>query len=279
MPGATTTAPTAAPATTSPAGPGRARRTLALAGAETRLFLRNRTAVVNSVLLPLLLVAAVPMLGPGDGAVPVGPRLLVSAVGIMLIFLTYYNLLTTFVARREELVLQRMRTGELTGAEVVLGIATPTLLVTAGQVALVGVGIAVLGEWTAPVDVVLPLVGLIGGAALMLLLAAASTAFTRTSESAQITALPLLVVSASLCGLFFPLTALPDPLATVARFLPLTPVVELTQLGLAGRTWTGEAVDLAGAWTGALLPLAVLAGWLVAGGLLARRWFRWAPRR
>ncbi|MCF6507349.1 ABC transporter permease [Blastococcus sp. MG754426] len=271
-----TTATTTAPPAT---GPSRTRRTLALAGAETRLFLRNRTAVVNSVLLPLLLVAAVPALGVGGGEVAVGPRLLVSAIGVMLVFLTYYNLLTTFVARRQELVLQRMRTGELTGTEVVLGIAAPTLLVTVGQVALVGIGVAVLGEWSAPVDVVLPLVALVGGAALMLLLAAASTAFTRTSESAQITALPFLVVSSSLCGVFFPLSVLPDVLATAARMLPLTPVVELAQLGLAGTTWDGQGVGWAGAWTEALVPLAVLAAWLGIGASLARRWFRWAPRR
>ncbi|MGY1720055.1 ABC transporter permease [Blastococcus sp. SYSU DS0552] len=270
---------TAVPTTTSPAGPSRLRRTLALAGAETRLYLRNRTAVVNSAVLPLLLVAAVPLLGFGDGAVPAGPRLLVSAIGVMLVFLTYTNLLTTFVARREDLVLQRMRTGELTGAEVILGTATPTLLITVGQVVLVGAGIAVLGEWAMPVDVVLPLVALIGGGALMLLLAAASTAFTRTPESAQITALPLLLVSTTLSGLFFPLSVLPDPLATAARFLPLTPTVELSQLGLAGQTWSGEAVDWAGAWSAATLPLAVLAGWLVVAGVLARRGFRWAPRR
>jgi ABC-2 type transport system permease protein len=262
-----------------PAGPSRAHRTLALAGAEVRLFLRNRTAVVNSILLPLLLVAAVPALGMGGDAIAVGPQLLVTAIGVTLIFLTYYNLLTTFVARREELVLQRMRTGELTEAEVVLGIAAPTLLVTAGQVLLVAAGIAVLGEWSAPVDVVLPVVALIGGGALMLVLAATSTAFTRTAESAQITALPLLVVSTGLCGLFVPLSLLPDQLATVARFLPLTPIVELSQLGLAGVTWRGDAVDLAGAWSAAVLPLAVLAGWLVVGSVLARRGFRWTPRR
>lgn len=261
------------------AGPSRLRRTLALAGAETRLFARNRTAVVNSVLMPLLLVAAVPVLGVGGADLAIGPRLVVTAIGVMLVFVTYYNLLTTFVARRQELVLQRMRTGELTGAEVVLGTAAPTLLVTVAQVVLVAVGVGVLGEWSAPVDVVLPVVALLGGAALMVLLAAASTAFTRTSESAQITALPFMLVSTALCGLFFPLTVLPDGLAAAARFLPLTPVVELGQLGLAGTTWDGDAVDLAGAWSAAPLPVAVLAGWLLVGSALARSGFRWAPRR
>jgi ABC-2 type transport system permease protein len=273
------TTTTSRPVPAAPAGPGRARRTLALARAEVRLFLRNRTAVVNSAVLPLLLVAAVPALGLGEDAIAVGPQLVVTAIGVTLVFLTYYNLLTTFVARREEQVLQRMRTGELTETEVVLGIAAPTMLVTVGQIALVAAGIAVLGEWSAPVDVVLPLIAVVLGAVLMLVLAAASTAFTRTAESAQITALPLLMISTALGGLFVPLSTFPEGLAAVARFLPLTPVVELAQLGLAGLTWDGEAVDLAGAWTAAVLPLTVLAGWLVIGAVLARRTFRWAPRR
>jgi ABC-2 type transport system permease protein len=257
---------------------GAPRRVAALAAAETRLLLRNRTAVVNSMLLPLLLVGAVPVLGM-DGGVDTGPRLIVLAVGVTLVFVTYYNLVTTFVARREELVLQRMRTGELSEAEVLFGTAVPTLLVTVAQVGLVVIGVVVLGQWVTPVDVVLPLLALVGGTTLMVLLAAASTSFTRTAESAQITTLPLVMAAAALSGLFFPLTALPDHLAQVARFLPLTPIVELTQLGFVGQTWDGEAVSREGAWAAAPLPLAVLAGWVLVAAVVARRVFRWAPRR
>ena len=46
-----------------PVAPSRLRRVGSLAAAETRLLLRNRTAVVNSVLMPLLLVALVPGMG------------------------------------------------------------------------------------------------------------------------------------------------------------------------------------------------------------------------
>jgi ABC-type multidrug transport system permease subunit len=268
-----TSSPTALAA---PAGPGARRRVLALAAAETRLLLRNRTAVVNSVLMPLLLVASVRLMGLDTA---VGPRLLVVSIGTTLLFLTYYNLVTTFVARREDLVLQRMRTGELTEPEILLGTAVPTLLVTVVQVALTASGLAVLGEWAAPVDVVLPLLALLGGAALMVVLAAGSTSFTRTAESAQITTLPLVLVATVASGLFVPMTAFPEAVAHALRFLPLNPVVELTQLGLLGRTWDGRAVDLAGAWTSALQPLAVLAAWVVVAGLAAARVFRWAPRR
>ncbi|WP_158579841.1 ABC transporter permease [Geodermatophilus marinus] len=259
---------------TAPAGPSRARRIAALVGAETRLLLRNRTALVNSVALPLLLVAFVPLVGDVGGRGLVG-----TAVVVTLVFLTYYNLVTTYVARREDLVLQRLRTGELSGPEVLLATAVPTLLVTAGQVVLLAAGIAVLGRWTAPVDVVLPLLAVVLGAALMVVLATASTLFTRTPESAQITTLPVVVGATALSGLFFPLTALPEALATVARLLPLTPVVELLQLGLAGRTWDGAAVAGADLYGAALVPLAVLVAWLLGAGALTARAFRWAPRR
>ena len=267
------------PPETARPGSGAPRRIRALAAAETRLLLRNRTAVVNSVLAPLLLVAAVRLVAP-DGDPGAGPALVVTAIAVGLVFTTYYNLVTTFVARREELVLQRMRTGELTDAEVLLGTALPSLLVTLAQVVVVLAGAVVIGEWSAPVDVVLPVLATVAGALLMVLLAAASTAFTGTAESAQITTMPFVVAATSLSGLFIPLTAFPEPLAAVARFLPLTPVVELTRLGLVGRTWDGVPVaDVADAWAHAALPSAVLAGWLLAAALLAPRVFRWAPRR
>jgi len=267
------------PPTATRPGAAALRRIRALAAAETRLLLRNRTAVVNSVLAPLLLVAAVRLVAP-DGDPGAGPALVVTAIAVSLVFTTYYNLVTTFVARREERVLQRMRTGELTDAEVLFGTALPTLLLTLVQVVVVLAGALLIGEWSAPVDVVLPVLAAVAGGLLMVLLAAACTAFTGTAESAQITTMPFVVAATSLSGLFVPLTAFPEQLASVARFLPLTPVVELTQLGLAGRTWDGVPVgDLAGAWAHAPLPLAVLTGWLLVAAVTAPRVFRWAPRR
>ena len=259
------------------AGPSRLRRVGALAAAETLLLLRNRTAVVNSVLSPLLLVALVPVLGPGDA--PLGQTLLTSAAAFTLVFLTYYNLVTTYVARREALVLQRMRTGELSDGEVLAATAVPTLLVTVVQLVLVAVGVVVLGEWRAPVDPVLPVLAVLLGAVLMVVLATLSSVYTRTPESAQITTLPVVVGATALSGLFFPLSVLPEALVAVARLLPVTPVVELVQLGLTGRTWDGEAVAGADLWWAALAPLAVAAAWVVLAGAASRRWFRWAPER
>jgi ABC-2 type transport system permease protein len=110
-------------------------------------------------------------------------------------------------------------------------------------------------------------------------LAAVSTSFTRTVEAAQFTTMPLVLTAMMLSGLLVPLSDFPEKLAQVARLLPLTPVVELSRLGLVGETWDGQAVDTAGAWAASPLALVVLAGWLGGGALLARRVFRWAPRR
>jgi ABC-2 type transport system permease protein len=259
-------------------GSGR-RRVLALASAEIRLLLRNRTAVVSSLLGPGLLLGSVAVIDVSNGLELDGPDFIARAIGITLTFVAYYNLVTTFVARREELVLQRMRTGELTDGEILLGTAVPTLLVTVVQILVVAVGMVALGRWSTPVDVVLPLLALLGGGALMVVLAAATTSFTRTVEAAQFTTLPLVLAATFCSGLLVALSGFPQQLAQVFRLLPLTPVVELSRLGLVGETWSGHAVDTAGAWAAAPVPLAVLAGWLVIGAVVARRVFRWAPRR
>lgn len=265
--------------TATPAPPSRLTRLRSAATAEARLLVRNRTAVFNSVLMPVLLVAAVPALGVGGGEVGIGPTMLTAAVVISLVYLTYYNLVTTYVARREELVLQRMRTGELSDGEVLAATAVPTLVVTVGQLLLVTAGVVALGEWRAPVQPLLVVAAVLAGLVLMVLLAIASTGFTRTAESAQITTLPIVLVSSALSGLFFPLSVLPDTLSGIARFLPVTPVVDLLHLGFAGTTWEGDPVGDTSVWTWAAFPAAVLLAWIVLGGLLARRGFRWAPRR
>lgn len=260
-------------------GPSRPARLRAAAGAEARLLVRNRTAVFNSVLMPLLLVAAVPALGIGGGEVGLGPTLLTAAVVISLVYLTYYNLVTTYVARREDLVLQRMRTGELSDGEVLAATAVPTLLVTVGQLVVVTAGVVALGEWSAPVQPLLVVVGVLAGLVLMVLLAIASTGFTRTAESAQITTLPIVLVSSALSGMFFPLSTLPEWLSGIARFLPVTPVVDLLHLGFSGTTWEGEPIGDVSVWTWAVFPAGVLVAWIVVAAVLARRGFRWAPRR
>lgn len=111
------------------------------------------------------------------------------------------------------------------------------------------------------------------------LLAAVSTAVTRTVEMAQVTTLPVLVIPFVFSGLLIPLGMLPGPLRGLAQALPLTPVAELMRLALTGTAISGHHLGLAATFGAALIPVLVLTAWIVAAGWAARRWFRWEPRR
>ncbi|MDT0345036.1 ABC transporter permease [Streptomyces litchfieldiae] len=251
---------------------GARRRMRALGRAEMTLLLRNRTALFVALLMPVGMVGMswsssreLDLAGTGLSR---GEAVLTGGVGLVLVMVVYLGLVPTYVARREERVLKRLRTGELTDAEIMAGTALPAAALAVAQcVVLVASGSVVL-DVAAPRQVPLLIVGLVMGVVLLTACAAATASFTRTVESAQITGLPLLMVSVVGSGLYVPLEVLPDRVADVCRLLPLTAVVELIKGGwLGGLDGTGllRALGLAVAWT----ALAVFA---------VRRWFRWEPR-
>ena len=255
------------------------RRATALARGELRLLTRNRTAMITALLLPVAMVGFLGATGIGDQTdVPPGAMLTTLMVCFVLLFVVYYNLVSVYVARREELVLKRLRVGEATDAEILTGGALPSLLIALVQTVVVAIGVAVVVGAEAPVNVLLPLLGLTVGAVVFVLLAGASTAFTRNVEMAQVSTMPVLFICMLGSGMMVPISVFPDTLAQVLRFLPMTPVVELSNLGLAGLTWDGTAVDLAGSFEAAMVPMAILLVWLALGTWALRRWFRWEPR-
>ncbi|MFC1440962.1 ABC transporter permease [Streptacidiphilus sp. N1-10] len=255
----------------------RARDRLAALGrAEATLLLRNRTALATALLLPAGMVAAwSPALGgpaDGSGAGVDADRLLVSSgIGFILLFAVYYNLVAAYVARRESLVLKRLRTGEPTDPEILAGTALPAAAVAVAQcLALVAAG-TVLLHLPLPRRPVLLLAGVALGVVLMAALAAASTVVTRSVELAQLTTAPLLAVSALGSGLLLPLRSLPHPLGEVCRWLPLTPVLDLVRTGWLGGTPADPAEPL--------LALGAALAWTLLAVFAVHRWFRWEPRR
>ncbi|PZR52114.1 ABC transporter permease [Xylanimonas oleitrophica] len=261
-----------------------ARRVGSLARAELLLLVRNRTALFNALLLsPLTVVflAAVTGLPDDDAGAQAlfGASLMTMLVAFSLLFVVYYNLTTALVARREEVVLKRLLTGESNAAEILTATAAPALAVMLGQAVLGTVAVVALMEPPAFTNPVLLLVALLGGTVVFVLLAAASTGFTRTVESAQLTTLPVLLVTLLFSGLSLPLSMLPDLVQRLAALTPLHPVVALMRLGLSGTDADGAVLTFAETFAAAVGPLAVLVAWVLVGVLAMRRWMRWQPRR
>ncbi|MGW8950658.1 ABC transporter permease [Streptomyces sp. NPDC055709] len=265
----TTSTTTTTPVTTTTA----AGRLTALGRAELTLLVRNRTALFVALLMPVAMV--VPLRSTLDRfdlagtGVTVGGALLTGAIGLVLILVVYLNLTSAFVARREELVLKRLRTGEVSDLEVLAGTALPAAALALVQCALIVVAGAVFLGTGAPPRPELLLAGMLLGTVLMTALAAATSAITRTVESSQITTMPLFLVTAAGSGLFVPLDLLPERIASVCELLPMTGAVRLVEAGLLGGA---GAADWAGAALSAL-------AWTVISVFAVRRWFRWEPRR
>jgi ABC-2 type transport system permease protein len=256
-----------------------ARRVRSLSSAEMRLLWRNKTAVFTALAMPVGMVLITVASGVQDATdVGMGPFVVLALTAFTLLFVVYYNLVAAYVARREDLVLKRLRTGEATDREVLLGMAAPSVVVAIAQIVVGIVAAAAFLDFGRLVNPLLIVVGVGGGAVVFVLLAAASTAFTRNVEIAQITTLPVAVVSMMFSGLLLPLDVFPAAGEQVARLLPLTPVVELVNLGFTGTAGAAAPMDLVATFGEAIVPVAVLVAWTLTGVYAVRRWFRWEPR-
>lgn len=250
-----------------------AGRMRALARAELTLIGRSKGTLFTAVCVPLVLpfsvrssIDGMDLKGTG---LTVGSVLLPSAIGFSLLFAVYSALVGVYAARREELVLKRLRTGELRDAEILAGAAVPSVAIGLTQsLVLVAACTAVLdvGAPQAPYYAVL---GLLLGLVMWPALAAVTASFSRSVESAQVAAMPLLLLSMLGSGTVVPLEVMPDRLASACELLPLTPVITLVRGG-----WTGDlsAHDALGA-------VATAVAWTVLAVFAVRRWFRWEPRR
>ncbi|MFE1321774.1 ABC transporter permease [Kitasatospora phosalacinea] len=259
-------------------------RLLALGRAETTLLRRNRTAVFLALVLPFALVGSLRSIlraaAEHTPGLDVDGNLVTSAMGIVLLVVVYTNLTTAYTARRNELVLKRLRTGEAADGEVLLGTAIPSIGLALLQCLLLAVGgLVLLDGLRAPANPLLLLAGLALSALLLTALAALSSAVTRTVETAGITTLPLMLAAQFGSGLMVPLESMPDTVANLCRLLPTTPALQLLHIGWLGTDGTGPSAGFAGTWGEAALPLLLAAAWAGAAAWAARRWFRWEPRR
>ncbi|MFG2532668.1 ABC transporter permease [Streptomyces sp. NPDC048516] len=250
-----------------------AGRLRALGRAELTLLGRNKSALYTSLFLPIVIAFAmkqtVGSMNLAGTGLSVETVLLPGALGYVLLFAVYSNLTVAYAARREELVLKRLRTGELRDLEILTGTALPSVVIGLAQCALfVVVGGPALGTGL-PSAPHLLIAGVLLGTVTVVGLAAVSSVFARSAEAAQLTVMPFMMLSMGGSGMVVPLDVLPDRIAAFLEFLPLSPAMELIRGG-----WTGGG-DLK-ATVGQLITGLAWAGLAL---FAVQRWFRWEPRR
>lgn len=263
----TTTVAAGESGTTNQAG-----RVLALAAAEIRLMTRNRTVAVSSILLPLALGAFyVWSFGTGDDPAEHAAGLALQ-IAVVLGMGIYVTATQTVVARRHSGVLKRLRTSGLSDRGLLLATVAPSVALGLAQFAIFAAINVVVGV-PMPTDYLPLALGLLGGLALVVTAALATAVVTPSPERAQITTLPLTFV---LLG-----TAIVLAIAPVVGWwqalvaLPGAAVGQLVQLAMTGQTWTAGFGGVP-----VVLPSVVaLLVWPVVFGMLAKRRFRWDPRR
>ncbi|MCC8480738.1 ABC transporter permease [Streptomyces globisporus] len=266
------TAPERSPSPSSSGWSASLRRLNALARAELILLIRNRSAIFVALVLPIVMIfsirASLEQIDLAGTGLSVAGAALTGGIGIVLVQVVYMNLVTGYVTRREELVLKRLRTGEVTDREILISTALPSVALAVLQSVLLVVAGAIAFDLSAPKRPELFLLGLLVGFVMMSALAAATSAVTRTVQTSQLTTLPLFFVSLFASGIFVPLDVFPDKLAAVFELLPLTGVMTLVRHGWLGGVEGGDLV------TAVVAALA----WTVFAVFAVRRWFRWDPR-
>lgn len=253
-------------------------RLLGLARAELTLLLRNRMQLIVAITMPVAIpFLLLPLVNRGVPA-----ETLAGAMGLMivmaLLFVVYYNLLSAYVARRQDLVLKRLRTGEASDATVLASTAVPALTIAITMILLMGAFSTPMLGLPLPTHPLMIVLGVALGAVVLVPLALVTATMTRTVEAAQVTSLPLMAVLLIGSGAAVPLDLMPEWFGRLVQLIPSSAIVELTRTGWLGVDADGAALTTAQAWGSAIAPTAVLLVWLVLGLVLVARTFRWEPR-
>jgi ABC-2 type transport system permease protein len=235
----------------------------AVAGAELRLIVRNRTTALMALALPLLIAALSfsqnSPIGEGTSAIAV------VQLGMLLAFTVYLTGTTTLSARRQQLYLKRLRASRASVLGIVTGLMLPLVLLALVQAAvLFGLTGAVAGQ--VPAQPVLLVLAVLVGGAMFAALAFLTAAFTSSPEAAQFTTAPAFMVVTT--GLIWTLTTAPEEVGPQQLAVPGGALAQLARYG-----WDGG-----GSASGILLAIGMSLLVTAASIAVAAGVFRWEPR-
>ncbi|MDO9354512.1 MAG: ABC transporter permease [Solirubrobacteraceae bacterium] len=252
-------------------------RTAHLTRWNAALLARNRAALFYAVVMPLLplgLMALGERGNPTGGANAVTTAFLVAGL-----FPVYYNVLSQFVGRRDELVLKRMRTGQTKDLELLVSIALPGAFCALLMCALALPIAAAFGQ-SLPVNPVIYALLAVLAVTMFTAFAYWTAAWTRSAEAAQLTSMPIIFL-VSLGPLAITIPSLSEGLQNALSFTPGAAMADLLRsgwFGFDGAGATDPSLTFADTWSAAGGPLLVIVAWTAIAISLARRSMVWEPR-
>ncbi|MBB6118401.1 ABC transporter permease [Nocardiopsis algeriensis] len=262
---------------------GALRQTLRLTRMEFTLFMRYKTAWL--FLAMALFLIAVPLNTPGEevfGGMASNELSALGMMGSIAVIIGVGHPSNVFTARREALVLKRMRAGGVPSAAL-FGAVTAIVAGFSLVIAALGVGLMVSVGAGMPQDPVMLLFAVALSAVPMTFLGLLITPLARNAESAQMAAMaPIMLLLFS--GGVMPVGLFPDILHKIFSLLPSAATGQLIQAGYTGYDVFGgfegaSAVGPFELWVAALPSIGVLFAWTAVLGVAVHRWFKWDPRQ
>ncbi|MBV9163693.1 MAG: ABC transporter permease [Pseudonocardiales bacterium] len=253
----------------------------------------NRIGIaLSGTLVPLGLGIFIPLQLSHAGQIDGTPAGLYALTGFLAftLFFTVYNLVNAVTSRRDALIYKRLRTSPLPDTSIFAGegaaAALPSIVVA---VVLIGFGIVILHSG-APNNIPLLILGLLLGSVMFTMLAIGISGMLPRAETSMWIVTPVMVLFMLCSGIFAPLANLPGPLGEVAAYLPMSPLVSVLRTAYLGQDYAshdallhavavGRHVDFLGAFRASLGALSIMVAWTAVSFALARKLFRWDPRR
>lgn len=238
------------------------RELLAVARFGGRIYWRDKITFSTSVALALGLGIGLPLVASKVGDAASVQPLHLGLLGMLMTLTGMNQAAVTLSARRDQLILKRMRAtglsdGSILGGEVLNITAQSTLLAVTITLTLF-----LTGAIPAPGNPAMFVLFVVAGSAVLALLGVAYTAAISRAEIAAVMTMPFFLLAGVGSGGFGPLgEMLPGWAQTALGLLPSSAMVD----ALAGTGYAPAALNLT--------------VWAVVALVAIRLWFRWEPRR
>lgn len=260
------------------------RQALRLTRTEITLFIRYKTAWMYLALPLFFAFMAVNL--PNDEVVPgfgTGAMAMVATIGSIGLILGFGHPSNVFTARRESLVLKRLRVSGVPRLAIFGGVIGAVVLFSLAIAVVVAVLVfAAFGKL--PRDPLMLFVAVVLSSVMFSLMGLLITPIVRNAESAQMIAMLPMMILLFLGGGLIPLEFLPETARLVVGFVPSVPAGEMAQSAYSGYDafrgfGDGQEKGYLGLWAAALPSVGIMLGWIALLGLLVRRYFTWDPRQ